>query len=227
MVRKNLSPPGHTLLSRGCQRFYPRPLLSLELTLDPWVPRVGDGSEWQLPWSLKNPHFPVPLHAFLLGQPTQLDCLFPKDWLSQEVTWCSCQEAPVTNQPSPVHSRLGWWTHSSFPGTFPVLTQEVSGSGQSLSLEQTRAVDKAYLKPRSHCIQTQTRTGSHLCKTFSTHLDLCSLLPPTAPVATSGDSVSSVFSLQKLVGNDSNQDRRGSLRIQSLQKWSFGSYHLV
>ena len=64
-----------------------------------------------------------------------------------------------------------------------------------------------YAMPRSHSIQTQTRTGSHLCKTFSAHLDFCSQLPPVCPVATSVESVSSVspvfifsstFSLQKL-----------------------------
>ena len=36
---------GSRSVEQGVSKVLPRPLLSLELTLDPWVPRVGDGSE--------------------------------------------------------------------------------------------------------------------------------------------------------------------------------------
>lgn len=225
----------HSVVGVGVTDFYPQPPLSTELTLDPWVPRVGDGSEWQLPWSLKNHHFPAPVKGSLTGTTlAHLDYSLPKDWLSQKVTQCSCQEATVTNQSLPVHTRLWWPTHSGFPGTFPVLMQEVSRSRKSLTLGQTRAVDNPTLIPDLTPFKLKPEL-CHICVKFLMHI-FCSLLPPTSSVTTSVNSISLlspilifsfIFSLQKLVGNYSNQDKTGPLKIQSLQEWSFGSHHLV
>lgn len=65
---ENESVPSGLHSVRGSHRFYFQHPLSLELTLDPWIPRVGDRFEWQLPWGIKNHHFPAPLRALLLGQ---------------------------------------------------------------------------------------------------------------------------------------------------------------
>lgn len=172
-MRKNLSPLGHTLLSRGCQRFYPRPLLPRTHSLDSWVPRVGVDLNDSCHGVLR---ITTPLYHLMLSLtgPTNPSC---NPAYSQQVFGAHAKFIiGWGDELIPVFQGLSCFNTGSLKFCNP---QSGAKPGQLI------IVHKAQISPHSN--SNQNRVTS--VWTFSVHLDFC----PSAPFhVTSCHSVSGV-----------------------------------